>query len=349
MTPDDRTLRAAVIGVGHLGRHHARLMKEVPGVELVGVVDRDLDRARAVAGDLDVPAADEPGMLGPLDAASVAVPTSAHGAVACPLLERGVHLLVEKPMAATLEEARRMADLARARRLVLQVGHIERFNPALRVVRELGIRPRFIEAHRLAPFNFRTLDSSVVMDLMIHDLDLVLDLAAAPLTRVDAVGGAVLGRQVDIANARLTFEDGCVANVTASRVSFEPLRRTRYFTEECFVSLDFAARKAFVVKKADGFEMKSLGPESMAAHPPRDSFREFVAQGLMDLTELDMDDGGNPLLMELTAFAETVRGGPLPGTEDLLPPASSASAQDALAAMEVADRVTRRIEEHRWT
>jgi predicted dehydrogenase len=197
-------VRAAVVGVGHLGRHHARLMKEVPGAELVAVVDPDAEKARAVAEPLGVPAlASIDELPADLAAVSVAVPTSRHHEVVCPLLERGLHVLVEKPMAATIDEARAMESLAADRQRLLQVGHIERFNPALSVLRDLSVTPRFIEAHRLAPFTFRALDTSVVMDLMIHDIDIVMELAGAPLQSVDAVGSGVLGQHVDIANARL--------------------------------------------------------------------------------------------------------------------------------------------------
>ena len=187
--PAGAPVRTAVIGVGHLGRHHARLMKEVPGAELVAVVDSRLDQARTVAGPLGVPvfaSADE--LPDDVAAVSVAVPTSAHHAVVCPLLERGLHVLVEKPMAASLDEARAMAALARERGLVLQVGHVERFNPALSVARELGVKPRFIEANRLAPFTYRALDTSVVMDLMIHDIDIVLELVDSPVDRLERRG-----------------------------------------------------------------------------------------------------------------------------------------------------------------
>jgi predicted dehydrogenase len=340
-------------------------MKEVPGAELVAVVDSRLDQARAVAEPLGVPAlasADE--LPDDVAAVSVAVPTSAHHAVVCPLLERGLHVLVEKPMAGTLDEARAMAALARDRQLVLQVGHVERFNPALAVARELGVKPRFIEANRLAPFTYRALDTSVVMDLMIHDIDIVMDLAGAPLDRVEAVGSRVLGRHVDIANARMTFKNGCVANVTASRVSFEPLRRTKVFCDDVFLSMDFSTRRAFVVRMAEGFDPGSLSPEAATRFPPKGSFKEFVQQGLMDLREIDMDEA-NPLLSELTAFVAAVRaarGEP----KAVAPPGGATSkaaanaiqhgsvlqgvsAEAGLRAMEVALRVTEAIDGHRWS
>ncbi|MCA9485164.1 MAG: Gfo/Idh/MocA family oxidoreductase, partial [Nitrospina sp.] len=205
-----------------------------------------------------------------------AVPTSLHHAVVCPLLRRGVHVLVEKPMAVTLDEAAEMRRLADERGLVLQVGHVERFNPVLSVLSQLELVPRFIEANRLAPFNYRTLDVSVVMDLMIHDIDIVLQIAGSPLARLEAVGSNVLGKHVDIANARLTFENGCVANITASRVSFEPVRKTRVFAHDGFVSMDFGTRRAFVVTKADGFDLGSLDAASSATVQPKGSFKEFI-------------------------------------------------------------------------
>ena len=339
MSAADNPTKAIVVGVGHLGQHHARLMKETPGAELVAVVDADPARAAAVAEPLGVPGlSDLAEVPGDVKAASVAVPTSLHHATVMPLLERGVNVLVEKPMAATLEQAREMETLAAKNELVLQVGHIERFNPALSVFHDLKVQPRFIEAHRLAPFNFRTLDVSVVMDLMIHDLDIVLELAGAPLQRVDAVGSRVLGQHVDIANARLVFENGCVANVTASRVSFEPLRRTRVFGDETFVSMDFATRHAFVVRKAQGFDLGSLDAASQARFEQKPNFKEFVAQGLLDAQEIDMDEA-NPLLSELTTFIAAVRGGPQEGV----------SASEGRRAMEVAMAVTESIEQHRWT
>jgi predicted dehydrogenase len=329
-----------VIGVGKLGLFHARLMKESPLADLRAVVDPDPARAAEVAAEVGAQALTSIDEL-PDDvlAVSVAVPTLFHHRVTMPLLERGLHVLVEKPMAADLDEARAMQALASDRDLVLQVGHIERFNPALEAYLQLGVEPRFIEAHRLAPFNFRTLDTSVVMDLMIHDIDIVLELAKSPVVRVDAVGSRVLGRHEDIANARLTFESGCVANITASRVSFEPMRRTRVFGDDTFCSIDFGTRRAFVVRKAVGFDLGSLDLEAAAARniEPKDTFKEFLNQGLLDHQEIDMQ-ACNPLLMEIEAFLGNVRGaaaGGVPGHQ-------------GLRAMEVALEITTKIREHRW-
>jgi predicted dehydrogenase len=336
-------LQVAVIGVGALGRHHARLLQQVPGAELVAVVDNRSEQGQKVAGELSVPwlsSADE--LPRGVRAVSVAVPTSLHHAVVCPLLERGLSVLVEKPMAATLAEARGMAALAADRGVVLQVGHIERFNPALSVLSRLHVQPRFIDAQRLAPFTYRALDVSVIMDLMIHDIDIVMDLAGAALTDVQATGSPVLGRHVDICSARLTFANGCVANLVASRVSFEPLRRTRVFGADTFVSMDFSTRRAFVVRKAEGFTLGSLSPADAARIPPKASFKEFVAQGLLDTQELDMDEA-NPLLLELTAFVQAVRG-----DSGIAARPRVASAEEGLRAMEVATRITELVAAHHW-
>jgi len=346
---------AAVVGVGALGRHHARLLAATPGARLAAVVDSDLARAREIAAGLGVPALASCEEL-PADvrAISVAVPTSLHHRLVMPLLRRGLHVLVEKPMAASLAEAREMAAAAASAGLVLHVGHVERFNPVLRAMEELDIRPRFIEAQRLAPFTYRALDVSVVMDLMIHDLDIVMELAGAPLAHLDASGVPVLGRRVDLASARLSFENGCVANVTASRVSFEPLRKTRVFGEHAFVSLDFSTRRAFVVTAAPGFELASLTSADAERIPPKASFREFIAQGLLETREIDMQEA-NPLALELAAFIAEVRGerpavgaarGPAAG-RDAAPRGVDAAA--GLRAMEVAEAVTAAIAARRWS
>ncbi len=332
-------LRAAVVGAGRLGTFHARLLASIDGVELAAVVDPRGAEAVPVAAELGVPLLESLYDLpDDVSAVSVAVPTTLHHDVTCALLEQGKHVLVEKPMAATLAEARAMDALAKQQGLVLQVGHIERFNPVLGIARQLDIRPQFIEAHRLAPFNFRTLDVSVVMDLMIHDLDIVLDLVESPLEKVDAVGSNVLGERVDLANARLTFANGCVANITASRVSFEPLRRTRVFSHDHFVSMDFGTRRAFVASLAKGFDAGSLGVDAAQALADAASYKDFVQQGVMELREVDMD-ASNPLLTEITSFVDAVRGDASDGV----------SSEHGIRAMEVAMRISEQIEAHSWS
>lgn len=244
-------LRTAVIGVGRFGQHHARKLAALPASDLVAVVDRDPNRAAAVGAELGVPAeTDYRELFGRVDAVSVAVPTSAHFEVAHGCLRAGVHVLLEKPMTADLTHADRLIALARRNGLVLQPGYLERFAVAAAGLDRLITRPLFIECHRIAPFQPRGLDISVVYDLMIHDIDTVLALVKAPLIAVDAVGAPVLSGHEDIANTRLRFADGCVANITASRISDKNERKMRVFQPDGYLSIDFLARRVTVIRRA---------------------------------------------------------------------------------------------------
>jgi predicted dehydrogenase len=248
-----RPIRAAVVGVGSLGQHHARVYASLPGCVLAGVYDVNRERARAVADRHGAPVFERlQDVVDGADAASVAVPTVDHHRVARALLEAGKDVLLEKPMTATLAEADDLVRLAEQRRAVLQVGHIERFNPATEALRAASLSPRFIEVHRLGSFSPRSLDIDVVLDLMIHDLDIVLALDGSEPVQVDAVGVPVLTPRVDIANARLRFASGLIANLTASRVSAEKVRKFRVFFPRTYISVDFAAREAQVYRLVKG-------------------------------------------------------------------------------------------------
>jgi predicted dehydrogenase len=243
------TVRVGVIGVGALGRHHARVWAGLPGATLVGVHDTDEGRASAVAAEYGCPAhAELEALLGGTDAVSIAVPTLAHHAVARQALAAGCDVLLEKPMTATLAEADELIALAQTRQRVLQVGHIERFNPATAALLAAGRGARFVEVHRLGSFSPRSLDVDVVLDLMIHDLDIVLALDGSEPVQIEAVGVPVLTPRVDIANARLRFASGLIANLTASRVSLEKVRKFRVFAPRTYISADFGAREAQVFK-----------------------------------------------------------------------------------------------------
>mgnify|MGYP001579559902 FL=1 len=243
-------LRVAVIGIGHLGSRHAQIYAAMPGVHLSAVCDIDPGRARAAARALRCRAVTDVRRLrGAVDAASLAVPTSLHAAIGVPLLRQGVHLLIEKPIAATLPQADALLREATRRGCVLQVGHIERFNAAIEAARRHLRHPRFIEIHRLSPYPFRGTDVSVVLDVMSHDLDLLLSLVKRPPARIDAVGVSVLSRSEDIANARLSFAGGCVANLTASRISDESVRRFRVFQEDSYLSIDSKAQTVELARK----------------------------------------------------------------------------------------------------
>jgi len=248
-----KKLRVGVIGVGHLGQHHARLYATLPTSTLVGVTDQDSKRGQVIADKHRVRFyAEIAALLREVDAVSIAVPTSAHHAVAKLCLDAGVHVLVEKPITVTLAEAAELIELAHRRACVLQVGHIERFNPAIRAVRSQINRPGFIECHRLSPFGERGTDVDVVLDLMIHDLDMVLSFHPGAVEEVRAAGVPVLSSTIDIANARIAFASGCVANFTASRVSTMRMRKLRLFQRDSYLSVDYQARQAAILRRQLG-------------------------------------------------------------------------------------------------
>jgi len=236
-------LRVGVVGVGHLGARHAQIYAAMPQVRLAAVCDIDAAKAQQVARELGCEAVtDARRLVGRVDAVSLAVPTTRHASVGTALLAHGIHLLVEKPIATTLAEATALIRMAERHRCLLQVGHVERFNAAIHAATGYLTHPRFIEVHRLSPYPFRGTDVSVVLDVMIHDLDLILLLVRSKPVAIDALGVAVLSPSEDIANARLRFASGCVANLTASRISDETIRRIRVFQEDCYLSIDYKAQ-----------------------------------------------------------------------------------------------------------
>jgi predicted dehydrogenase len=246
-------LRAAVIGVGYLGRFHAQKYRDHDGVSLVGVVDASHERAAVVAAEVGCAAfTDYRQLFGQVDLVSIAVPTQHHFAVARDCLVNGIHILVEKPITQSVAEADELIRLASAANLVLQVGHLERFNPAVMALQGVLNNPLFIESHRLAPFKPRGTDVNVVLELMIHDIDILLSLVRHPITTINSVGLPVLSGEVDIANARLQFANGCVANVTASRASRETLRKIRIFQKDAYINIDYQNRSIAIYKRQPG-------------------------------------------------------------------------------------------------
>ena len=297
-----------MVGVGALGKHHARILAALPGVDLVGIVDINESRAREIGGLVNAPSfsgASE--VLGHVDAVTVAVPTESHLSVALPFLERGIGVLVEKPLARNAHEAQKMIDAASASGAVFGVGHTERYNPAVAAVRPLLDHPRFIEVHRLGTFPDRSLDIDVVFDLMIHDLDVVLSIVPSDVVAVEAVGVAVLTQKPDIANARLKFASGCIANITASRISKDRVRKIRVFQRDAYLSVDYAAQEVerWRLVKANG---------GMPA----------IDGGKLDIAREE------PLKRELDDFVSAVRDKRAPGV----------TGADGLRAIELAERVT---------
>jgi len=308
-----KKIRVAVVGAGEFGRNHARVCREIEGAELVGVNDQDARRAAGVAKEFQTKVlANLEELRGVADAVSVAVPTVAHSEVGCRLMEMGLDVLVEKPMAVNLAEAEALLASAKKNKRILQVGHVERFNPAVIAVEPILNRPLFFEVHRLGVFTPRSLDVDVIYDLMIHDLDILLALVKQPVTEVKAVGIPVLTNKVDIAHARLEFVGGAVANVTASRVSTERVRKMRFFQQHEYISLDYARRDALRVS------VKKPGPQ------PEFGFQKLDAPAI------------EPLRAELEAFVDAVRTRKEPKT----------NGSAGRAALELASRVMASIQEH---
>ncbi|PWG63920.1 Gfo/Idh/MocA family protein [Spiribacter halobius] len=312
-------LRTAVIGVGYLGRFHAQKYAALPDAELVAVVDRDAERARAVAAEVGCRALTDPDDLrDQVDAVSIVVPTRQHYAIAAPFLEAGTHVLIEKPVTVSVAEADALVALAARHGALLQVGHLERFNPAVLEVADLVREPMFIESHRIAPFNPRGADVSVVLDLMIHDIDLILELVDRPLARIDANGAPVISRDIDIANARLQFDNGCVANVTASRVSLKAERRMRIFQRNAYLALDMQARSVEIRRRRDEADADAAPTMADIEHEQRTL------------------EPGDALQAEIAAFLDSIRRGTRPVV----------SGEDGRRALEAAIEISRQLREN---
>jgi len=308
----DRAVRVGVVGVGYLGRFHALIYAGLDGVELVGVADTDRARAEQVAAEAGCAAHTDPSaLLGQVDAVSVVVPTTAHLGAARPYLEAGVHMLLEKPVAPDMDQGREILRLAEASGAILQIGHLERFNAGIMALAERIDRPRFIEAQRMGGFKERATDVDVVSDLMIHDIDIVLALVGGALAEVRAVGAAVLTEHVDIANARLEFTDGTVANIVASRVSEQTQRRIRVFQAGGYLSLDFVGQTLDIARPVarPGLARPEIARERITVEPVK------------------------PLDAEIAAFVDCVRSGSRPLVDGAV----------GLRALEVALEVRRRM------
>lgn len=314
-------VRTAVVGVGHLGRHHARWYHHIKESTLVGVYDIDREKCRRVAEEFGVKSFERmEEIVGEAEAVSIAVPTSAHAEVAEWFINAGLHCLIEKPIASNVAEAEGIIKTAKARNLVLAVGHIERFNPAVQALKSFDIKPRFIEAHRLAAFDPRGTDVAVVLDLMVHDIELALHFIKSPVARIDASAVSVISDNADIANARITFENGAVANLTASRISLRPMRKLRIFQKSGYFSLDLAEKQADIYRLAD----ESLAAEVGMRVPLGKSGREILYNkaGAKD------DD---MLCRELTDFLHAIQNNRSP----------EVTGEEATEALRVANEIVR--------
>ena len=303
-------IRTAVVGVGYLGKFHAQKYAAIENSQLIGVADNNIENAQRIAAELGVEAfGDYKDLFGKIDAVSIVTPTTLHHKIAKEFLCQGIHVLVEKPITVTPEEARDLISTAKEHNCILQVGHLERFNAAMLDLDKVLLNPRFIEAHRLAPFKPRATDVDVILDLMIHDIDIILSTVRSELINIDVSGTKVLSNSTDIANARLTFANGCVANVTASRISLKSERKMRVFQPDAYLSVDFQNRIFSYHKKGDG-EMFPGVPD-------------------INSTENIYEDG-DALKTEIAAFINCVQQ----GTEPLV------SGEDGLRALETATRIT---------
>jgi predicted dehydrogenase len=330
-------LRLAVVGAGHLGRIHARLAAGLSDVELVAVVDPRPEARESVARETAARAvAEHRDLIGEIDAAVVAAPTSLHSAVAGDLIRAGVHVLVEKPITPTAREAEELVQLARRRQIVLQVGHVERFNPGLVAVEASLDEPKFIEARRQSGYTFRSTDVGVVMDLMIHDIDVALSLTKSPVVEVDAIGVSVLGDHEDMVSARLRFASGAVACLTASRTSYAPARTMQVFTPTRFASIDFAARRSTIVEP----RIDVVGREFSVARlsdDDRSRLRERLFEELLVKSQPAVVET-NAIEEELRDFADAIRIGRSPRV-------SGADGRDAVA---VAESILEQVRRHQW-
>ncbi len=332
-----RPTRVAVVGAGRMGGHHARIYREMPEAELVAVVDISADNARKLAeayGARSLTRIEE--LPDNVEAVSVAAPTSHHLAIAEALMNRRIAVLVEKPLAATVAEAERLDAVAKQTGCVLTVGHTERFNPVVRAIQRLNIAPKFVETSRISPFSFRSADIGVVADMMIHDIDIVLHLVRSAWTKVDAVGVNVLVRHEDVANARVEFANGAVANLTASRLALKTERKIRIFSETAYVSADYQKKTGIAITKDANLDILVQA---------RDGRFEDLSQmqgvdfGKMVNVEPLAFDATDPLRAELEAFLRSVREG--------APPA--VTAEDGLAAVRLATEIADTIRRHSWT
>lgn len=312
-------IRVAVVGVGHLGQHHARIYAQNDKCDLVCVVDNDPKAAQRIAKQWNTePCHDFREIFGKVDACSIAVPTTAHYAIASQCLENGVHLLVEKPITSTVAEAHSLIELARKYERILQVGHIERFNAAIMRLRQVIDRPAFIEGHRLGPYDPRIKDVGVVLDLMIHDLDIILQIANSPVVSVEGVGVGVYGEKEDIANARVHFQNGCIANLTASRITPVRKRKIRIFQHDAYISVDYIEQEMEIFRKV------------RIPNPPAGTPSVSIVR------KKERIEKEEPLKLELEHFIDCV----IRGTEPIV---KGEHARDALQlAVEISDQIRAR-------
>ena len=333
----DKKIRTGVVGAGKMGAIHAKVYDQLPQCDFVAVVDIDTERAERLAKQYNCLAfADCRDMLGRVDAVTIAVPTVIHERLAKIFIENNVAVMVEKPLAANVAEGRKIVELAKKNKTVAATGHSERCNPVVQAMKRLDIEPKFIEATRISPYPFRSTDVGVVLDVMIHDIDIILSLAASRIRKIEAVGVNVIGNEEDICNARIVFENGCIANITASRLALKTERKVRVFSKQAYLSVDYFKKSGIVIKADPNVNVVNWIKQRQDAGDFDLTMVNWPE--LLHIEELHIDDR-EPLRLEQEAFLKAVADrGQKP----------EVSAEEGLAAMECAERILACIKEHKW-
>lgn len=330
-------IKTAVIGGGKMGSIHARVYSTLDTAELLAIVDTDKQRAEKLAAEFNCKAlSGYEELIGSVDAVTISTPTQAHYEVAKTFITAGVAVMIEKPLAASIQQGQEIVDLAKKHNVVVAVGHSERCNPVVQAVKRLNIEPKFIEAHRISPYPFRSTDIGVVMDVMIHDIDIILSLAGGKVKSVDAAAINVIADNEDICNVRITFDNGCVANITASRLALKTERKVRLFSRQAYLSLDYFKKEGIVIKAAPNVDVVNW----IRQQQQNESF-DFANVNwpdMLHIEQLDIEDG-EPLRLEQQAFLKAV------ADKDSQP---EVTAEDALAAMQCAEMILESARDHKW-
>jgi len=330
-------MRTAVVGAGKMGSIHAKVYSELDDCELIGVVDTQRDHADKLAGQYDCQSfTDCEPLLGNVDAVTISAPTICHRDLAKTFIENNIAVMIEKPLATNIQQGREIVALAKKHNTVVAVGHSERCNPVVQAMKRLNIEPKFIEAHRISPYPFRSTDIGVVMDVMIHDIDIILSLAAGGIKNIDAVGVNVIGDHEDICNARIVFDNGCIANVTASRLALKTERKVRLFSRQAYLSLDYLKKEGIVIKAAPNVDVVKWIKEHQQTGDF--DFSEVNWPDLLHIEQLDIEDS-EPLRVEQQAFLKAV------AQKDAKP---EVTAEEGLAAMECAEKILTATKKHKW-
>jgi len=330
-------LRTAVVGAGKMGAIHAKVYDQVPNSEFVAVVDTDPEKAQRLAGQYNCHAfTDCADIMDKVDAVTIATPTVTHEKLAKLFIDNNIAVMIEKPLAANVKQARKIVELAKKKNCLVAVGHSERCNPVVQAIKRLDIEPKFIEANRISPYPFRSTDIGVVLDVMIHDIDIILSLAQSKIKKVDAVGVAVIDQKEDICNARIVFENGCIANITASRLALKTERKVRVFSRQAYLSVDYFKKSGIVIKTDPNVNVVNW----IKAQQSKPGFNPLSANwpDLLHIEQLVIDDK-EPLRLEQEAFLRAV-------ADKTLTP--EVSAEEGLAAMECAEKILASVKKHKW-